>query len=108
MSSPLHPDGLIAPIWIRKHTTLVPSVFVMFMRIFEYPPHTPKSPLDPPDPDRDRDRELEERKRDAELAAEVALRKKSTNERNIKLTVVLMATRRMLGGSRICSVTYIV
>ncbi|KAF8146870.1 Gryzun, putative trafficking through golgi-domain-containing protein [Mycena galopus ATCC 62051] len=96
ISSPLHPDGLIAPIWIRKHTTLVPSVFVMFMRIFEYPAYTPKSPLDPPDPDRERDRELEERKRDAELSAEVALRKKSTNERNIKLTVVLMATRRML------------
>ncbi|KAJ7270064.1 Gryzun, putative trafficking through golgi-domain-containing protein [Mycena haematopus] len=96
MSSPLHPDGLIAPIWIRKHTTLVPSVFVLFLRIFEYPPYTPKSPLDPPDPDRDRERELEERKRDAELSAEVALRKKSTNERNIKLTVVLMATRRML------------
>ncbi|KAJ7772064.1 Gryzun, putative trafficking through golgi-domain-containing protein [Mycena maculata] len=95
-SSPLHPDGLIAPIWIRKHTTLVPSVFVMFMRIFEYPPHTPKSPLDPPDPDRERERELEERKRDSELAADVALRKKSTNERNIKLTVVLMASRRML------------
>ncbi|KAK7057624.1 Gryzun, putative trafficking through golgi-domain-containing protein [Favolaschia claudopus] len=95
-SSPLHPDGLIAPVWIRKHTSLVPSVFVMFLRIFEYPPHTPKSPLDPPDPDRERERELEERKRDAELAAEVASRKKSTNERNIKLTVVLMATRRML------------
>ncbi|KAJ7686580.1 Gryzun, putative trafficking through golgi-domain-containing protein [Mycena rosella] len=95
-SSPLHPDGLIAPIWIRKHTTLVPSVFVMFLRIYEYPPHTPRSPLDAPDPDRDRDRELEERKRDSELAADVALRKKSTNERNIKLTVVLMATRRML------------
>ncbi|KAJ6497565.1 Gryzun, putative trafficking through golgi-domain-containing protein [Mycena sanguinolenta] len=96
VSSPLHPDGLIAPIWIRKHTTLVPSVFVLFLRIFEYPPYTPKSPLDPPDPDRERERELEERKRDAELSAEVALRKKSTNERNIKLTVVLMATRRML------------
>ncbi|KAJ6593407.1 Gryzun, putative trafficking through golgi-domain-containing protein [Mycena capillaripes] len=95
-SSPLHPDGLIAPIWIRKHTTLVPSVFVMFLRIYEYPPYTPRSPLDPPDPDRDREREQEERRRDAELAADVALRKKSTNERNIKLTVVLMASRRML------------
>ncbi|KAF7315077.1 hypothetical protein MIND_00021900 [Mycena indigotica] len=95
-SSPLHPDGLIAPIWIRKHTTLVPSVFVLFMRIYEYPPHTPRSPLDPPDPDRDRDRESEERRRDSELAAEIALRKKSTNERNIKLTVVLMASRRLL------------
>ncbi|KAJ7209783.1 Gryzun, putative trafficking through golgi-domain-containing protein [Mycena pura] len=95
-SSPLHPDGLIAPIWIRKHTTLVPSVFVMFQRIYEYPPHTPQSPLEPSDPDRERERELEERKRDSELAAEVALRKKSTNERNIKLTVVLMASRRLL------------
>ncbi|KAK0212298.1 hypothetical protein DFS33DRAFT_1482222 [Desarmillaria ectypa] len=71
-------DGLIAPIWIRKHTTLVPS------------------PLDAPDPDREKDREQEERKRDGELSSYVASRKKSTNERNMKLTVVLMASRRML------------
>ncbi|KAF9460741.1 Gryzun, putative trafficking through golgi-domain-containing protein [Collybia nuda] len=95
-SSPLYPDGLIAPIWIRKHTTLVPSVFVMFMRIFEFPPHNPRSPLDAPDVDRERERDQEERKRDTELASEVALRKKSTNDRGIKLTVVLMASRRML------------
>ncbi|KAJ7169134.1 Gryzun, putative trafficking through golgi-domain-containing protein [Mycena crocata] len=107
-SSPLHPDGLIAPIWIRKHTTLVPSVFVMFLRVYEYPPHTPRSPLDAPDPDRERDRELEERRRDSELAADVALRKKSTNERNIKLTVVLMASRRMLDDPSLDSrLTYI-
>jgi len=96
-SSPLYPDGLIAPIWIRKHTTLVPSVFVLFLRIFEFPPHTPRSPLDAPDLDRERERDQEERRRDTELAAGVALRKKSTNERGIKLTVVLMASRRMLG-----------
>ncbi len=95
-SSPLHPDGLIAPIWIRKHTTLVPSVFVLFMRIFEYPHTAPRSPLDGADPDRERDREQEERKRDVDLAAYIALRKKSTNERGIKLTVVLLASRRML------------
>ena len=35
-TSPLYPDGLIAPIWIRKHTTLVPSVFVLFKRIYEH------------------------------------------------------------------------
>ncbi|GLB37359.1 putative foie gras liver health family 1 [Lyophyllum shimeji] len=95
-TSPLHPDGLIAPIWIRKHTSLVPSVFVLFLRVFEYPPSTTVSPLDAPDGQREREREQEERKRDAELAAEVALRKKSTNERGIKLTVVLMATRKLL------------
>ncbi|KAI0767041.1 Gryzun, putative trafficking through golgi-domain-containing protein [Fomes fomentarius] len=87
-SSPLHPDGLIAPIWIRKHTTLVPSVFVIFMRIYELPPL--QSGQD------ERERETEERRRDTELAAEIAQRKKSTNERNLKLTVVLMASRRML------------
>lgn len=104
-SSPLYPDGLIAPIWIRKHTTLVPSVFVMFMRIFEYPPHNPRSPLDAPDVDREQERDQEERKRDTELAAEVALRKKSTNERGIKLTVVLMASRRMLGEIALTCIT---
>ncbi|KAG5219790.1 Trafficking protein particle complex [Salix suchowensis] len=96
-TSPLHPDGLIAPIWVRKHTTMIPSVFVMFLRLYESPVPNPKSPLDAPDFDREREREQEERRRDAELSAEVALRKKATNERGIKLTVVLMATRRMLG-----------
>jgi trafficking protein particle complex subunit 11 len=57
----------------------------------------PRSPLDPPDLEREKEREQEERKRDTELSAEVAQRKKITNERGIKLTVVLMASRRMLG-----------
>lgn len=89
-SSPLHPDGLIAPIWIRKHTTLVPSVFVVFMRLYESPPLQPGQD--------EKEREVEERKRDTELAAEIAQRKKTTNERNIKLTAVLIASRRMLGA----------
>lgn len=96
-TSPLHPDGLIAPIWIRKHTTLVPSVFVLFLRIYEFPTSNAHLPLEVPDAHRERDKEQEERKRDTELAAEVAQRKKSTNERGIKLTVVLMASRKMLG-----------
>ncbi|KAK2463095.1 hypothetical protein APHAL10511_004750 [Amanita phalloides] len=96
LSSPLHPDGLIAPIWIRKHTTLVPSVFVLFLRMYETTPHDPRSPLDGPDIQREREREQEERRRDTELAAEVAHRKKGLNDRGIKLTVVLIASRRML------------
>jgi trafficking protein particle complex subunit 11 len=51
-----------------------------------------------PDSSHEREREQEERKRDLELSAEVALRKKSTSERGIKLTVVLMASRKMLGA----------
>ncbi|KAG2132301.1 Gryzun, putative trafficking through golgi-domain-containing protein [Suillus bovinus] len=95
-SSPLYPDGLIAPIWIRKHTQLVPSVFVLFLRLFEAPAVHARSPLDPPDPEHERDKTEEERRRDTDLSAEVAARKKTTNERGIKLTTVLLATRRML------------
>lgn len=95
-SSPLFPDGLIAPIWIRKHTALVPSVFVLFLRLFEAPVVHARSPLDPSDPEHERDKTEEERRRDSDLSAEVAARKKITNERGIKLTVVLLATRRML------------
>ena len=97
-SSPLYPDGLIAPIWIRKHTGLVPSVFVLFKRLYEFPRTSPTSPLDAPDPEHERSREAEEKRRDAELSAEIAHRKKSTNERAIKLTVVLMASRKLLGA----------
>src|SRR6266545_376119 len=61
-TSPLYPDGLIAPIWIRKHTTLVPSVFVMFLRIFERTVQVARLPLDLPDGDADGEKEAEERK----------------------------------------------
>lgn len=90
-SSPLYPDGIIAPIWIRKHVELIPSVFVLFLRLWEPPP--PASPLDV----RDNESHEDERKHDTELATEIGLRKKSTGERGIKLTVVLMASRQMLG-----------
>lgn len=55
----------------------------------------PRSPLDPPHPDR----EAEERRKDAEMSAEIALRKKATGERGVKLTAVLLASRKLLGGS---------
>jgi trafficking protein particle complex subunit 11 len=53
----------------------------------------PRSPLDPPHPDR----EVEERRKDTEMSTEIALRKKSTSERGVKLTVVLLASRKLLG-----------
>lgn len=96
-SSPVYPDGLIAPIWVRKHTTLVPAVFVLFTKIFDWYVQQSSVPPDGGDREREKERETEERRRDAELSTELALRKKSTGERGIKLTVVLMASRRMLG-----------
>lgn len=79
-TSPLHPDGLIAPLWIRKHTMLVPSVFVLFTRLFEGDSSDSSSVSDA----------------DTHLASQIALRKKQTNEWGVKLTVVLLASRKML------------
>lgn len=91
-TSPLYPDGLIAPIWVRKHLELVPSIYVLFLRLWEAPP--PLSPLE------GRESELEEERfNDQELAAELSARKKTLAERGIKLTAVLLASRRLLGIS---------
>ncbi|PVF96750.1 hypothetical protein CPB86DRAFT_736228 [Serendipita vermifera] len=88
-TSPVYPDGLIAPIWVRKHVELVPSIFVLFLRLWESPP--PLSPLE------GRDREMEqERLHDQELANELQARKRALADRGIKLTAVLLASRRLL------------
>ncbi|KAG8758578.1 hypothetical protein FRC14_007889 [Serendipita sp. 396] len=88
-TSPLHPDGLIAPVWVRKHVELVPSVYVLFLKLWESPP--PLSPLE------GREQEMEEeRKHDQELATELSQRKRTLAERGIKLTAVLLASRRLL------------
>ncbi|KAJ3720038.1 hypothetical protein C8R42DRAFT_107999 [Lentinula raphanica] len=85
-TSPVYPDGLIAPIWIRKHTMLVPAVFVLFVRMYE---------------GGGRESELErlEREKDTELARMIGERKKEMSERGIKMTVVLLVSREMLDGS---------
>ncbi|KAG6371998.1 hypothetical protein JVT61DRAFT_9017 [Boletus reticuloceps] len=48
-SSPLYPDGLIASIWIRKYTTFIPSVFILFLHMFEMANTPLRSLLDAPD-----------------------------------------------------------
>ena len=66
-------------------------------RIYEHSP--PASNLTGTEhADYDKERETQEKRRDTELAAEIAQRKKATNERSIKLTAVLMASRKMLGA----------
>lgn len=95
-SSPLYPDGLIAPVWIRKHAELVPSVFVLFLRLFETPARGPGvSPLgDEVLASAEREREKEA---DDALIKEIADRRQWLNDRGIKLTVVLMASAATLG-----------
>ncbi|KAG8923830.1 hypothetical protein FRC02_010860 [Tulasnella sp. 418] len=88
-SSPLYPDGLISPVWIRKHVELIPSVFMLFLRLSEMP--TMALSLEGR-----QEAGQEARKRDAELVMEILQRKKSTSERGIKLIIVLLTSRRML------------
>ncbi|GAA5919086.1 hypothetical protein JCM1841_003742 [Sporobolomyces salmonicolor] len=88
-TSPLYPDGIIAPIWIRKHRELVPSVFILVLRLFESR-HSGGPPLDP------LQREEVEREKDSELVQEIINRKRSTVERGIKLAVVLLCSRDLL------------
>ncbi|KAJ3808756.1 hypothetical protein EV368DRAFT_42124, partial [Lentinula lateritia] len=101
-SSPLHPDGLIAPIWIRKHTMLVPAVFVLFIRLFEA---DDPSSIYAYSLGGEHNTEFEQRLKELRDLADrrndkdTDRRKRSTNERGIKLTVVLMASRKLLDDS---------
>ena len=85
-TSPLFPDGLIAPIWTRKHRELVPAVFVAFHCLAE----RPQGELTP-------EAGAELRKQDERLIELIAERKRGLTERGIKMTVVLLTTRQMLG-----------
>ncbi|GJJ08598.1 hypothetical protein Clacol_002817 [Clathrus columnatus] len=85
-SSPLFPDGLIAPIWTKKHTELLPSVFVLFLRLFEHPQfhNTPISPLHNQSfSEKELEkRKLDERKWDTDLSAEIGSRKRICTDRD--------------------------
>jgi hypothetical protein len=85
---------------VRKHAELVPSVFVLFLRLYD-------SPL-PPDNETQAEREAREKQdkprekeMDEALIKEIGDRRRRLGERGIKLTVVLMASAATLGGSLI-------
>ncbi|TYJ56593.1 hypothetical protein B9479_002685 [Cryptococcus floricola] len=95
-SSPLYPDGLIAPVWVRKHSELVPSVFVLFLRLYESPP--PPTGLETIEETRSRESEDRQREKEMDelLIKEISDRRRRLVERGIKLTVVLMASSQTL------------
>lgn len=77
-NSPQFPDGLIAPVWVRKHRELVPSVFVSFYTL----------------PTAASLQELKEK--DEALIKLISDRRRGLAERGIKLTIVLLTQRQML------------
>lgn len=82
-NSPQFPDGLIAPVWVRKHRELIPAVFVSF--------HCLVSASD-----------MEHvRIADEALIKTIADRRRSLAERGIKLTIVLLTQREMLDDAQL-------
>lgn len=96
-SSPLYPDGLIAPVWVRKHAELIPSVFVLFLRLYELPTrHTLPDETAEETQAREAEEKRKEREMDDLLVKEIGDRRRRLGERGIKLTVVLMASSQTL------------
>ena len=91
----------MAPIWLRKHRELVPSVFILVLRLYEFAPGMVAA--DPTLRDDAQvgplEKEKLERFRDNELVNDILNRKRTCSERGIKLAVVLLASRQMLGES---------
>lgn len=92
----MYPDGLIAPVWVRKHAEAIPAVFVSFMRLYEPPP--PAGGASPLGHEMIVEAErAAERQADENLVAEISELRKRLAERGVKLTVVLIASAQTLG-----------
>ncbi|KAI1316382.1 hypothetical protein EDD11_010024 [Mortierella claussenii] len=97
-SSPLYPDGLISPLWIRRHREQIPSVYIAFVDLWDRESiigngegngpqlgFSDKGPLGVVDP--------MERERDIILAQELLERRKAAQERAVKFAAVIMLQR---------------
>ncbi|PLW51825.1 hypothetical protein PCANC_01925 [Puccinia coronata f. sp. avenae] len=96
-TSPLFPDGIMTPIWIRKHRDMIPSVFVLTLKLWE-PSQPPTQQTKPDEYQHDRP---EYEQFDNELIYEIIERKKTTSERGIKLAVIILTSRYMLDNPQL-------
>ncbi|KAF9185891.1 hypothetical protein BGZ51_002352 [Haplosporangium sp. Z 767] len=97
-TSPLYPDGLITPLWIRRHREQIPSVFIAFVDLWDRESalakgsdgdnqrgFSDKGPLGVIDP--------AEREHDIVLAQELLERRKASQERGVKFAAVILLQR---------------
>lgn len=80
----------MAPIWIKKHREMVPCIFLLVLKLFEFNGNEPLS---------NEGREEAEREGDYELVREIIERRRSTVERGIKLAVILICSRNLLDST---------
>ncbi|KAF8971298.1 hypothetical protein BGZ46_010312 [Entomortierella lignicola] len=94
-SSPLYPDGLITPLWIRRHREQIPSVFIAIVNLWDRESisgdeknkiaqrgFSEKGPLGVIDP--------MEREHDTILAQELLERRKAAQDRYVKFAAVIL------------------
>jgi len=102
-ASPLWPDGLIAPVWVRRHREQVGAVWVA---VHVLPTRAAlaagrgevAADVTVGQSEEQEQAEAEQlREADEALIKSIAERKRAMSERGIKLTVVLLTEREMLG-----------
>ncbi|KAG0246951.1 hypothetical protein BGX31_003438 [Mortierella sp. GBA43] len=92
-SSPLYPDGLVTPLWIKRHREKITSVFIAVVDLWDRESlngtddngqrtFSDKGPLGIVDP--------MERERDTALAQELLERRKAAQERYVKFAAVIL------------------
>ncbi|KAF9953552.1 hypothetical protein BGZ72_005333 [Mortierella alpina] len=94
-SSPLYPDGLITPHWIKRHREQIPSVFIAVVDLWDRDTavssgssqrgFSDKGPLGVVDP--------LEREHDTILAQELLERRKAAQDRGVKFAAVVILQR---------------
>ncbi|KAJ3037737.1 hypothetical protein HDV00_001387, partial [Rhizophlyctis rosea] len=99
-NSPLHPDGIMSPLWINRHKEVVPSVLVGFYELWD------KERPDAGDSQAGKDplgMQVDlglERERDLILCSEINEKKRNAAEKNIKFVIVLLLKPNHIDDSR--------
>ncbi|KAE8207953.1 hypothetical protein CF327_g7215 [Tilletia walkeri] len=96
--SPLYPDGLISPLWVRKHRDVIPSIFVLFQVLPQATSSSSSSTTDDgvsatvgrPSSETDTNES------DLALIRYISNLRQLLTSRSIKLTVVLLTSRASL------------
>ncbi|GBC06239.1 hypothetical protein RclHR1_06700003 [Rhizophagus clarus] len=88
--SPVHPDGLIPPIWVKKHREVLPSVVVGFYELWHHSSPEPINEKEEISPTQEGTIESMDKEKDYILAMEINERRKSLLERGIKFSAVML------------------
>ncbi|CAD7063066.1 unnamed protein product [Tilletia caries] len=94
--SPLYPDGLISPLWVRKHRDVIPSIFVLFQVLPQASNSSSETQDSSSAPGEKPSLEADTNESDVALIRYISNLRQILTARSIKLTVVLLTSRASL------------